>query len=328
MQAQNSQNRTLTLLKKEIPTLKNKLLQLSEVVPKSFTSIPSITSIIEGKLILQDTFEVLPLIQNHTPFVDLLILDPPYNRTKNYAGSVFHSKIDLEYSDYFEGLIQSIIPILKPEATVYVCSDWQSSNIIFPILNQYFQVRNRITWEREKGRGAKKNWKNNMEDIWFCTVGTHYYFDPQAIRVKREVLAPYTQNQEPKDWHNEANGMKYRFTSASNLWTDITVPFWSMKENTQHPTQKSEKLIAKLILASCPVNGFVFDPFFGSGTSLVVAKKLKRKFSGIEIQPEYAYLAQKRIDLAEQDPSIQGYEDGVFWHRNSRKNKRKSCSIS
>lgn len=321
-------NRTLILSEKEIPSLAKKLIHLKETLLLSViesTVKPTIETIIEGNLILQDALEALSLIKKNPPFVDLLILDPPYNLTKNYAGQIFQSKIDEEYSQYFEQILKMCIPILKPESTVYVCSDWKTSNLIFPILSRYFYVRNRITWEREKGRASKKNWKNNMEDIWFCTVSNHYYFDPQSVKVKREVLAPYKQNQEPKDW-SEENGMKYRFTAASNLWTDITVPFWSMPENTRHPAQKSEKLIAKLILASCPVDGFVFDPFFGSGTSLVVAKKLKRRFSGIEIQPEYCYLAQKRIDLVDQNSSIQGYENRVFWYRNIPKNKRKSSA--
>jgi site-specific DNA-methyltransferase (adenine-specific) len=90
-----------------------------------------------------------------------------------------------------------------------------------------------------------------------------------------------------------------------------------MSENTEHPTQKPEKLIAKLILASSNPGDMIFDPFLGSGTSAVVAKKLKRHYVGVEVNPIYACLAEKRLALAEDDPRIQGYEDGVFWERNS-----------
>ena len=92
-----------------------------------------------------------------------------------------------------------------------------------------------------------------------------------------------------------------------------------MPENTDHPTQKPEKLIAKIILASCPPDGIVFDPFLGSGTTSVVAKKLGRDFFGIEMNPEYALWAEKRLLTAEQSPSIQGYTENVFWERNSGK---------
>jgi len=109
----------------------------------------------------------------------------------------------------------------------------------------------------------------------------------------------------------------FRITYPSNLWTDITIPFWSMPENTDHPTQKPEKLLAKIILASSNKGDFIFDPFLGSGTTAVVAKKLERNYSGIEIDKEFCCIAQKRLELAENDNSIQGYYNNVFWERNS-----------
>ena len=90
-----------------------------------------------------------------------------------------------------------------------------------------------------------------------------------------------------------------------------------MPENTDHPTQKPEKLIAKLLLASCPENGIVLDPFLGSGTTSVVAKKLGRSYIGIEMNEEYCLWAEKRLTLAVEDTSIQGYSGGVFWERNT-----------
>ena len=108
-------------------------------------------------------------------------------------------------------------------------------------------------------------------------------------------------------------------THPSNFWDDITIPFWSMKENTKHPTQKSEKLIAKLILASSNEGDIVFDPFLGSGTTSVVAKKLNRRYIGIEQSDLYVTWAEKRLDMANDDKRIQGYEDGIFWERNSQR---------
>jgi site-specific DNA-methyltransferase (adenine-specific) len=121
----------------------------------------------------------------------------------------------------------------------------------------------------------------------------------------------------PKDWEESEAG-RFRLTHPSNLWTDLTVPFWSMPENTDHPTQKPEKLLAKIILASSHPGEVVLDPFLGSGTTSVVAKKLGRRYIGIEIDEMYCCLAEKRLELAEADNSIQGYADGVFWERNSQ----------
>lgn len=250
-------------------------------------------------------------------FADLLFLDPPYNLTKSFNGHVFRELPAEEYRTLLESWLVRLLPCLKPVATVYICGDWRSSGVIQSVAERHLRVRNRITWEREKGRGAKANWKNCSEDIWFCTVGDEFFFDAEAVKLKRRVIAPYkSENGEPKDWHRSDDG-GFRLTSPSNLWTDLTVPFWSMPENTDHPTQKPEKLLAKLLLASTRAGDTVFDPFLGSGTTSVVAKKLGRRYVGIEQDETYCALAEKRLRLAETDNRIQGYSEGVFWERNS-----------
>jgi site-specific DNA-methyltransferase (adenine-specific) len=249
-------------------------------------------------------------------FVDLLILDPPYNLTKEFGASSFRQMSLAEYEEWFEGWLVEMLPLLKPTASLYVCGDWRSSSALQRVLERRAIVRNRITWEREKGRGAKTNWKNASEDIWFATISDDHYFNVEAVKLKRRVVAPYRIDGQPKDWEETAQG-DFRLTHPSNLWTDLTVPFWSMPENTDHPTQKPEKLMAKLILASSRDGDFVFDPFLGSGTTAVVARKLGRRFLGIEIDEDYACLATKRLELAAFDGSIQGYAGGLFWERNT-----------
>lgn len=271
----------------------------------------------ENQIFLGDALEVLARLPEKS--VDLLVTDPPYNMTKFYNGRKFSRTNAKEYEEWLRSWISLLPRILKETASLYVCTEWQSSSSVEQVLRENFIVRNRITWEREKGRGAKENWKNVSEDIWFCTVSDNYAFNRDAVRLKRRVIAPYRDNfGEPKDWE-EKNGVRYRETSPSNLWTDITVPFWSMPENTNHPTQKPEKLIAKLILASSNQGDLVLDPFSGSGTTPVVAQKLGRHFLGIEREKEYVMLALKRLKTAKREKSIQGFHDGCFWERNSGK---------
>ena len=275
-----------------------------------------------NQTIQQDLLTTLPLLPDS--FADLLIVDPPYNRPKNFNGSTFRGMPAADYQDWLAIWISQLPRLLKPTASVYMCCDWQSSNAVYQVFSEYFQVRNRITWEREKGRGAKRNWKNASEDIWFGTVSDQYTFNVEAVKIQRRVRAPYRDNAgEPKDWQATERG-NFRTTHPSNLWTDISVPFWSMPENTDHPTQKPEKLIAKMILASSNLGDVVFDPFLGSGTTSVVAKKLGRHYVGIEQEELYACWAQKRLMLAEQDASIQGYTDGYFWERNVGLGDRKA----
>lgn len=248
--------------------------------------------------------------------VDLIIADPPYNLTKSFNGTIFSKKKDNEYEEYTRQWLDAVQPLLKNTGSIYVCCDWESSLIIGRVLGEFFKVRNRITWQREKGRGAKANWKNGLEDIWFATKSDNYTFNLEAVKIRKKVIAPYRVDGKPKDWIETDKG-NYRDTCPSNFWDDITIPFWSMAENTAHPTQKSEKLVAKLILASSCEGDVVFDPFLGSGTTSVVAKKLQRHYLGIEIEPQYCAWAEKRLEEAKYNSRIQGYVDGVFWARNS-----------
>ncbi len=269
---------------------------------------------IKDKTILGDTLGVLTCLPHDV--VDLLIVDPPYNLQKNFHGQNFKRSSDVDYATYTETWLNLVKPLLKKTASIYVCCDWQCSSIIGSVLKKYFHVQNRITWQREKGRGALQNWKNGHEDIWFATCSKNYTFNVEAVKIRRKVLAPYKVSGKPKDWEETKQG-NFRNTYPSNFWDDISIPYWSMPENTAHPTQKPEKLLAKLILASSNAGDLVLDPFLGSGSTSVVAKKLKRQYIGIEHNEQYCIWAEKRLELAEHNQDIQGYTQGIFWERNS-----------
>ena len=266
-------------------------------------------------IICADMMEAMRWIPDE--MADLIILDPPYNLSRNFGETTFVARKEEMYEEYLSSWMHDVCNKLKPTGSLYLCGDWHCTAAMQRVLSKELTILNRITWQREKGRGAKSNWKNSMEDIWFAVKDPqHYYFNVEAVMMKRRVIAPYKVNGSPKDWEETKEG-NFRLTYPSNFWDDISVPFWSMPENTDHPTQKPEKLIAKLILASSKEGDVVFDPFMGSGTSCVVARKLGRHFCGIEQNEEYCLWAQKRLLLAKEDAAIQGYADGVFWERNT-----------
>ena len=272
------------------------------------------------QVILGDSLKVMDQLPKG--FVDLLIVDPPYNLAKDYHGNQFQPNSFEAYREYTIEWLEKALLLLKPTASVYVCCDWKSSLIIGEVLHERLKVQNRITWQREKGRGAKANWKNGMEDIWYGTLGSKYTFNLDAVMVRRKVIAPYKVEGVPKDWEETKEG-NFRNTCPSNFWDDISIPYWSMPENTAHPTQKPEKLVAKLILASSNEGDIILDPFGGSGTTAVTARKLGRHFVTIEQNELYCAWAQKRLEMALRDPSIQGYQGGIFWERNSWSQQRK-----
>jgi len=306
-------NRTTTIAPEELQSLRENIIVNHHTLSSSDWT---------DKIIHIDLFEILDYIPNQ--IADLVILDPPYNLSKDFNGLTFNARSNEAYRNYLESWFHRVCAKLKPHGSLYFCGDWRNTSVLQSLMETELEILNRITWQREKGRGALKNWKNCMEDIWFGVKDPQqYFFNVEAVKQKRRVLAPYRENGEAKDWEEEDNE-KFRLTYPSNFWDDISIPFWSMPENTDHPTQKPEKLFAKLILASSKEGDLVFDPFLGSGTSAVVAKKLQRHYLGIEINEEYCLWAAKRIQNASFDSSIQGYSDGLFWERNTQiQQKRK-----
>ncbi len=270
---------------------------------------------IRNRIFCADAFKALRSLPKEN--FDLLFVDPPYNLTKAFGKETFRERTSDDYEQWLDSWLSLCKRLLKPTASIYICGDWRSSAAIQRIGSKYFKLQNRITWEREKGRGAKANWKNTAEDIWYFTMSDEFTFNLDAVKVRRKVMAPYRENGKPKDWNTEKEG-NFRDTHPSNIWTDITVPFWSMPENTDHPTQKPEKLLAKIILASTNPGDLLLDPFAGSGTTAVAAKKLGRDFVAIEADEDYCLIAAKRLEMADGDRSIQGYAEGVFWERNSK----------
>ena len=305
-----------------MPSSRNKTILLSADEIKLYASRAATDTnalSLDNTVFHGDTLKVCQKLPKQS--FDLMIADPPYNLSKTFGTSKFLQKSREEYIAFTKAWLEATIPLLKPNASVYICSDFRTSILLAPMLEDYFIIQNRITWQREKGRGAEKNFKNGMEDIWFCTLSNDYTFHLDAVKLRRRVIAPYKENGAPKDWQETKDG-KYRDTCPSNFWDDITIPYWSMAENTPHPTQKPEKLLAKLILASTSENDLVFDPFLGSGSTAVTAKKLNRRFFGIEKEEEYVALAEKRLETAETDARIQGYENGIFYHRNATPNSK------
>ena len=307
MKERAKNNRTLTILPEETEFLKSRLLTEQNIENQN----------VLNRTLNGDIFKMLKFVPDN--FAHLIIIDPPYNLTKNFNGFKFNARSNSEFDDYLDSWFPEVCKKLKPNGSLYLCGDWKCTSSLQRVLEKHLTILNRITWQREKGRGAKSNWKNSMEDIWFAVKNpADYYFDVEAVKMKRKVLAPYKADGKPKDWDEETEG-NFRLTYPSNFWDDISVPFWSMPENPDHPTQKPEKLYAKLILASSRPGDIVFDPFLGSGTASVVAKKLGRRFCGIEQNEVYCLRAEQRLALAETDKSIQGYSDGVFCERDSGK---------
>src|SRR3989304_1102915 len=150
-------NRTITLSDEDRTPLRERLVHANDVSPE-----------LTDCTILGDCLEVAGRLKRQS--VDLLVLDPPYNLNKRFADNIFSRRAVDEYTDWFGRVLDTFLPLVRSTGTVYICGEWYTSTSIFAAAAPRLKVRNRITWEREKGRGATTNWKNSSEDIWFCTV--------------------------------------------------------------------------------------------------------------------------------------------------------------
>lgn len=308
-------NKTLTVSADEIPHLE-KYVTSADDLKRSFA---------DDAVVNADIFDCLDYIPDG--YFNLIIVDPPYNLDKDFNGNKFSSMTSDAYEDYLRSWFYRVCDKLAPNGTLYMCGDWKCSSSMQRVIEERLTIINRITWQREKGRGNRSNWKNAMEDIWFAVKDPKdYYFDVESVKMKRKVKAPYKVDGKPKDWEMTESG-NFRITHPSNFWDDISIPFWSMPENTDHPTQKPEKLYAKLILASTRPGDRVFDPFLGSGTAAVVSRKLGRNCFGVEINRDYCLWTAKRLLNAIADKTIQGYADGIFWERNSLVEQKKHARL-
>jgi site-specific DNA-methyltransferase (adenine-specific) len=161
-------NRTLSLTETDRANLRGRLVSADEL-----------SADLMDKTILGDSLEVAKRLPR--TFADLLFLDPPYNLTKRFGDTTFERRPVDEYAGWLGLALDVLLPIVKRTGTIYICGDWHTSNSIFIAASTRLKIRNRITWEREKGRGAKANWKNSSEDIWFCTVSDDYVFNVDAV---------------------------------------------------------------------------------------------------------------------------------------------------
>lgn len=181
-------NRTLTLRDDEIESLRQKLLTENNITES--------TDIV-NKTLNGDVLTMLKYIPDN--FADLIIIDPPYNLTKNFNGMKFNSRSDDSYDEYLATWFPEVCKKLKPNGSLYMCGDWKCTSSLQRAIEKELTIINRITWQREKGRGAKSNWKNGMEDIWFAVKNpNNYYFDVESVMIKRKVIAPYKVNENQK----------------------------------------------------------------------------------------------------------------------------------
>lgn len=233
--------------------------------------------------------------------IDLILTDPPYGLGKDY-GNDSDKQASADYLAWTERWINAALPKLKPAGSLYIFLTWRYSPEIFVMLKQRMTMLNEIIWDRRVPSmgGSVRNFTSVHDTIGFFAMGKGHYFDLDAVRI-------------PYDAETKKARSRSIFVGAK--WLELGYnpkDVWSVSrlhkedpERAEHPTQKPLEIIERMVRASCPPGGIVLDPFMGSGTTAVAAKRCGRHFAGFELNPEYCQIVQERLASPEAAISVQ-----------------------
>ena len=232
----------------------------------------------EQRIILGDALSELPKLESET--FDLIIADPPYNLGKNYGNNHDAKGFD-DYLEFSQIWLKEAHRLLKPRGTIYVFMGFRFISYLYNILERELRMffNSWIVWHYTQGTGKTKGFSPRHDDILMFTKSKNFVFNLDAVRV-------------PQKYYRERNNM--RGANPGDVWEFSHVHYCN--ENRQnHPTQKPEGLIERMVLASSNEGALVLDPFFGSGTTLQVCQQLNRFGTGIEVNPGYVKMSQERL---------------------------------
>lgn len=277
------------------------------------------------KIIRADALEVLDK-EIPDESVDLVFVDPPYNIGKNFSGNKDLWASDKEYVEWCHTWIDLCIKKLRPTGSMYLMGATQFINYLDIYLSEKMHVLSRIVWHYDSsGVQARKYFGSMYEPILFAVKDKkNYTFNADDILVEAKTgavrkLIDY-RGQVPKNYSIKK--------VPGNVWYFPRVRY-RMSEYENHPTQKPEALMERIILASSNEGDVVLDPFAGSFTTCAVAQKLNRRFIGIEREEEYIKTGLRRLKLATEynGEKLKGVEK-TFVHKNTRNESQQKLPLS
>ncbi|QTA27351.1 adenine-specific DNA-methyltransferase [Escherichia albertii] len=252
--------------------------------------------------------------------VDLIFADPPYNIGKNFDGMVENWKED-QFIDWLLEVIAECHRVLKKQGSMYIMNSTENMPFVDLYCRKLFTIKSRIIWSYDSsGVQARKYYGSMYEPILMMVKDAkNYTFNSDAILVEaktgaRRALIDYRKNP-PQPYSNQK--------VSGNVW-DFSRVRYLMDEYENHPTQKPEALLQRIILASSNPGDVVLDPFAGSFTTGAVAIATGRKFIGIEINNEYIKMGLRRLNIS----SHYSVEDLAKVKKRKTGNLSKQCRTS
>ena len=244
------------------------------------------------KIFWGDATEVLKNIEDES--ISLIFADPPYNIGKNFSGFLDKWPSDQEYARWCEKWLELCIRKLKPTGTLYVMASTQAMPYLDIYLREKIYVLSRIIWNYDSsGMQAKKRFGSLYEPILHCVKNKNAYtFNAGDVLVEAKTGAQRNLIDYRKPIPTPYNTQKV----PGNVWNLPRVRY-RMAEYEEHPSQKPEALLERIVKASSCEGDVVMDPFSGTFTTSAVAKRLQRKTIGIELQEEYVRTGLRRLGI-------------------------------
>lgn len=238
-----------------------------------------------------DALDILKA-QIQSQSIDLIFVDPPYNIGKKFSTFKDRWPSDIDYANWAHKWIDECVRVLKPNGAMYLMTSTQAMPYLDLYVRKKLHILSRIVWFYDSsGVQAKKYYGSCYEPILFCVKNPKdYCFNANEILVEAKTGAKRKLIDYRGDTPKPYNTMKV----PSNVWEYPRVRY-RMKEYENHPSQKPEALLERIILASSNEGETVLDPFAGTFTTAAVAKKFKRKSISIESQEEYLKIGLRRV---------------------------------
>ncbi len=223
--------------------------------------------------------------------IDLIIADPPYSLGKDYGNESDRLKSG-DYLNWTEKWIDAALPKLKPSGSLYIFLTWRYSPEIFVMLKKRLQMMNEIIWDRRVPSmgGSVRSFSSVHDTIGFFVKDKGYFFDLDAVRIPYDAV---TKKARSRSIFVGAKWLEMGY-NPKDLWAVSRIHKCD-PERADHPTQKPLEIIDRMIKVSCPPGGIVLDPFMGSGTTAVSARRCGRDFVGFELNPAYCDIIQQRL---------------------------------
>ena len=253
-------------------------------------------------IIYMKTSEIMKEIKDKS--IDLIVTSPPYNINMNYGNKTSNGKIvkskgkkykdnlsEEEYKLMLKKVFEECKRVLKENGSIWINikNRYSKDEIISPFwIQEYFTdmyLKNIVIWNFDWGGSTNKRLAPRYEYIfWFTKDKKNYKFNLEDIKIPAVNYRP--------------DRYKTQLKNPSDVWK-IPMISGNFLERTSHPAQYPEKLIERIILAASNEKDIVLDPFMGSGTTAVVAKRFNRFYIGYELEEEYIEISKKRIDKEE-----------------------------